>query len=259
MIDVYCTIGAYPWRQVPGTSPEAVLEGMARTGVKEAWVSHLPSLFWKDPSPGNAELYQATAAEARLRPVPTIHPGLPLWERELRQAVERKAVAVRADPGLLGVPALGAEFSQLLTAVGEANLLFTATVKLEDGRGRHPLDVTPDLTPAQVRHWVRQHPSTRYLITAADRDFVEQVHFALTPDEARRIWWDISWIWGPPEDHLALLLATVGVDRFLYGSGQPLRLAETPLARLDLLDLGAADRAAIVSGTAARLAARKWT
>lgn len=259
MIDVWCTIGAYPWRQVPGTSPEAVLESMARTGVKEGWVSHLPGMFWKDPAPGNQELYQVTEGEARLRPVPVIHPGLPHWERDIRAAVERKAPAVRADPGLLGESALGGEFSRMLSAVGEANLLFTATVKLEDGRGRHPLDVAPDLTTAQVRHWVRQHPGTRFLITAADRDFIEQVHFALTPEEAARIWWDISWIWGPPENHLALLLATVGVDRFLYGSGQPLRLAETPLARLDLLDLPAADRAAIIAGTAARLAAREWS
>lgn len=259
MIDVYTTIGAYPWRQVPGTSAEGLLEGMERTGVTEAWVSHLPSFFWKDPAPGNQELYQVTDGEARLRPVPMIHPGLPLWEREVRQAVERKAVALRADPGFLGIGALGAEFARLLAAAGEANLLFTATVKLEDGRGRHPNDMVPDLTPALVRGWVRQHPATRFLVTAADRDFIEQVHFALTPEEAGRIWWDISWIWGPPEDHLALLLATVGVDRFLYGSGQPLRLAETPLARLDLLELSAADRAAITSGTAARLAARKWS
>lgn len=259
MIDVWCTIGAYPWRPVPGTSPDAVLANMSATGVKEGWLSHLPSFFWKDPAAGNQELYAVTEGEARFRPVPVIHPGLPHWERELRQAAERKAPAVRADPGLLGEAATGSEFSRMLSAVGEADLLFTATVKLEDGRGRHPLDVAPDLNPAQVRHWVRQHRSTHFLISAADRDFIEQVHFALTPEEAGRIWWDISWIWGPPENHLALLLATVGFDRFLYGSGQPLRLAETPLARLDLLDLPAAHRAAIVSGTATRLAARKWT
>lgn len=259
MIDVYTTVGAYPWRQVPGVSPEAVLQGMDRTGVKEAWVTHLPSLYWKDPGPGNLELYQLRELQPRLLPVPVLHPGLPLWERELSQAVDRKVPAVRCDPGLLAVAPLGTEMGRMLTAVGEADVVFTATVKLEDGRGRHPLDVAPDLTPAHVRGWVRAHRSTRFVITAADREFIEQVHFGLTPDEAARIWWDISWIWGPPEDHLALLLATVGVDRFLYGSGQPLRLPETPLARLDLLDLSAADRAAIVTGNAARLAARKWT
>jgi hypothetical protein len=36
------------------------------------------------------------------------------------------------------------------------------------------------------------------------------VHWGLTPEERRLVWWDISWIWGPPEDHLALLLETIG-------------------------------------------------
>lgn len=257
MIDVHVFLGAYPWRQVPGISTDALLLVMDRVGVTEAWVTYLPGLYWKDPGAGNQELYQALTGSSRLKPVPTIHPGLPYWERELAEAVDRRAPAIRADPGLLGVAPGGAELSHLLAAAGEAQLVFEATVKLEDGRGRHPLDVTADLTPATVRGWVRQHPATRFVITAAEREFIEQVHFGLTPDEAARIWWDISWIWGPPEDHLALLLATVGVDRFLYGSGQPLRLAETPLARLDLLELSADDRRMILSGNAVRLAGRQ--
>jgi hypothetical protein len=40
----------------------------------------------------------------------------------------------------------------------------------------------------------------------------------------------------------------------VFGSGQPLRLPETPVARLDLLDLDAGARAAVESGNARRLA-----
>ena len=35
-------------------------------------------------------------------------------------------------------------------------------------------------------------------------------------------------VWGPPEDHLATVLRTVGVERFLFGTGQPLRLPIVP-------------------------------
>ena len=49
------------------------------------------------------------------------------------------------------------------------------------------------------------------------------------------MYWDISWIWGPPEDELALLLRTVGAGRFVYGTAWPLRLAQTPRASLALL------------------------
>jgi predicted TIM-barrel fold metal-dependent hydrolase len=62
------------------------------------------------------------------------------------------------------------------------------------------------------------------------------------------VWWDICWIWGPPEDHLALLIETIGADRFVFGTGQPLRLPENSIAKLDLLDLSPEQRAAIEAG-----------
>jgi hypothetical protein len=87
----------------------------------------------------------------------------------------------------------------------------------------------------------------RLIVSHADRGFIEEVHFGSTPEESARIWWDICWIWGPPEDHLHTLLRTVGVERFLFGTGQPLRLPEASVAKLDLLDLPADQRAMIES------------
>ena len=93
----------------------------------------------------------------------------------------------------------------------------------------------------------------RLLITHADRSFVEEVHFGSTPEESARIWWDICWIWGPPEDHLETLLRTVGVERFVFGTGQPLRLPENSVAKLDLLDLSTEHRSAIEAENAMAL------
>lgn len=253
MIDVNVFLGAYPWRRVPGTSPEAVLRAMDQGGIATAWVTHLPSLFWKDPAEGNPWLYEVATRQPRFRPVPVIHPGLPGWEEDLAEAVTRRAVLVRADPGPLGLAPAGAEMLRFLAAAAEARVPVQAAVRLEDGRGRHPLDVAPELAPWMVRSWVRSHPGLELVITHAERSFIEEVHYGSAPAEAERIWWDVSWVWGPPEDHLAVLLATLGPARFLFGSGQPLRLAETPGARLDLLDLDPATRAQITTGNARAL------
>jgi predicted TIM-barrel fold metal-dependent hydrolase len=120
-------------------------------------------------------------------------------------------------------------------------------VRLEDSRQRHPNDRAAELPPSAVRTLVRSDTRARLIITHADRSFIEEVHFGSTPDEASRIWWDISWIWGPPEDHLETLLRTIGADRFVFGTGQPLRLPETSVAKLDLLDLPGEQRAQIES------------
>src|SRR2546421_10607175 len=74
-IDVNAFLGAYPYRRVPGTSPDRLIQALERTAIDEAWVSHLPSLFWRQPMEGNAWLYDTVARERRLRPVPAVHPG----------------------------------------------------------------------------------------------------------------------------------------------------------------------------------------
>jgi uncharacterized protein len=247
-IDVCAFLGAYPYRRVPGTSPDALRKAMDRTGIDEAWVSHLPSLFWRNPVDGNEWLYETARAERRFRPVPAVHPGLKGWEAVLKDAAGRKAPAIRCDPTFYGLEPSGAEMRALAGACGAARLSLIMAVRLEDGRQRHPNDAAAELPAAAVRALLRSDKGVRLLVTHADRAFVEEVHFGSTPDEAARVWWDITWIWGPPEDHLETLLGTVGIERFVFGTGQPLRLPEASVAKLDLLDLKPEDRTAIESG-----------
>ena len=147
--------------------------------------------------------------------------------------------------------------TRLVAAAAEAGLPLLLAVRLEDGRQRHPKDTAPELTAAAVRTLIRVDPRARLLVTHAERSFMEEVHFGSTPDEAGRLWWDISWVWGPPEDHLQLLLKTIGPDRFVFGTGQPLRLPENAVAKLDLLDLAPESRGAIETTNARTLLAKR--
>jgi predicted TIM-barrel fold metal-dependent hydrolase len=255
-IDVNCFVGSYPFRRVPATSIEALLQTMDRVAIDHAWISHLPSVFWRDPAAGNGWLHQAVPGSGRLRPVPAVHPGLAGWEQHVREAVSAGVPAVRCDPTYYGLDPAGDEMRALAQCCGTEGVPLLLAVRLEDARQRHPNDVAGEVPPWAIRALVRSDPAVRLVVTHADRSFVEEVHFGSTPDEAGRVWWDISWLWGPPEDHLQSLLATVGADRFVLGTGQPLRLPENAGAKLDLLDLTAADRAAIESGNAGILRAR---
>jgi len=246
-VDVNAFLGAYPYRKVPGTSPDALLQAMDRVAIDEAWISHLPSLFWRAPGDGNAWLFETAARQRRFKPVPAVHPGLGDWEETLGEAADRGAPAVRCDPAYYGLDPAGPEMRVLVAACGAARLPLMMAVRLEDSRQRHPTDRAAELPAAALRTLIRSDEDVRLVITHADRPFIEEVHFGSTPEEAARIWWDISWIWGPPEDHLATVLETIGVERFVFGTGQPLRLPETSVAKLDLLELAAEQRAAIES------------
>jgi uncharacterized protein len=254
-LDVNCFVGAYPFRKVPGTSPDALRRAMDRTGIDRAWVSHLPGVFWRNPAEGNSWLYEVTGREERFRPVPAAYPALDGWHETVREAAAADAPAVRCDPMYHGLDPVGAEMRSLAKACGEAEQTLLLAVRLEDARQRHPNDRAGELPPWAVRTLIRSDPRVRLLVTHADRPFIEEVHFGSTPEESSRITWDISWIWGPPEDHFQILLGTIGVERFVFGTGQPLRLPETAVARLDLLDLSSQERAAIESENALTLSA----
>ncbi len=145
---------------------------------------------------------------------------------------------MRAYPPQWGLsPGGGAstKLCELAVAAGEVGLAVLLTVRFEDLRQRHPMDSVGDVTAATVRALARAGDSVRLVVTAASREMIEEVHWGLTPDEQRRVFWDISWIWGPPEDHLSKLFRTIGSKRFVFGSQWPLRLVQTPTANLDLL------------------------
>jgi hypothetical protein len=236
MIDINTLIGPYPYRFVPHPDAEVLERVLDREGLDGAWVGHLPSAFYRDPAAGNAQLYTALAPHAStLKAVPTIRPDWPDWQRALETAKEASAPAVRVYPQLWQLGPGDVRLSELAVACGEAQLALVLTVRFEDLRQRHPLDVVGDLQAATVRSLARAGERVRLIVTAAGREFIEEVHWGLTPEEQNRVLWDFSWVWGPPEDHLAKLFRTMGSERFVFGTQWPLRLTQNPRANLDLL------------------------
>jgi Amidohydrolase len=236
MIDVNCFIGAYPFRELPHPDPEVLVRVLAREGLTGAWVGHLPTAFHRDVTAGNEALFAALEPHrATLEPVPAIRPDWPHWQLALANAHADGARAIRAYPTQWGMGAHDSRLAALAGACGEIGLPLVLTTRFEDARQRGALDASAELSGAHIRAIVRADAKVRVVVTCAGRAIIEEVHWGLTPDERARLWWDISWIWGPPEDHLAHLLETVGADRFLFGSAWPLRLVQSPVANLELL------------------------
>ncbi len=235
LLDHNALVGPYPFRALPEPTPERLRSEMERLGIVRAWVGHVPSIFYRDVAAGNEELFRSLSPHrGNLLPVPAVNPAYPAWEREVQRARDERCPAVRTYPAHYGFSPAGAEMRALALACVGAGVELVLTVRIEDARQRHRLDLAPDLLGADIRAAVRAHPEVRLLVTNADRALIEEVHFGSTPEEAARVRWDISWIWGPPDDQLALLLRTVGRDRFVFGTHFPFRLPEATLSRMEL-------------------------
>lgn len=236
MLDCATYIGQYPFRHLPHPDPDVLVRVLAREGLSGAWVGHLPSAWYRDPTAGNDVLFAALEKHRDvLHPAPVVRPGWPLWEETLRNMAERGAAAIRAYPMQWGMGPHDPMLRALALACGELDLPLVLTVRFEDLRQRHHLDVAGDLTAAHVRALARAGERVKLVITGAGKEMLEETHWGLTPREQQRVHWDFAWIWGPPEDHFAHLLRTIGAERFVYGTHWPLRLTQNPRANLDLL------------------------
>jgi hypothetical protein len=188
----------------------------------------------------NAELFRLTAPHPDvLLPVPAINPAWPNWRSELDAIAARGAVAIRAYPPQWGLPAGGEQEGNALCDLTRAcsvhRIAIILTTRFEDARQRHWMDSAAELSAASVRAMARSDAGARIVVNCAGRSLIEEIHWSLTPDERERVFYDISWIWGPPQDDLAHLFRTVGSRRFLFGSMWPLRLVQAPAANLELL------------------------
>jgi hypothetical protein len=237
LVDHNAMVGVYPFRLLPEPTPARLVAEMDRLGVSYAWVGHVPSIYYRDAAAGNDELAELLEPFlGRLVPVPAVNPAWPGWEREIARARRLGAPAVRTWPAHYGFAASGPAMKALGGACAEAGLELVLTIRLEDARQRSRLDVAGDLLGADVRAAVRAHPRVQLLVACADRACVEEVHFGSTPDEAARIRWEISGIWGAPEDHLAHLHRVVGRERFVFGTHFPFRYPDAAVARLELTE-----------------------
>ena len=254
MIDVSALIGAYPFRELPHPDPQTLIGVLDREGIARAWVGHLPTAFHRDPRMGNSTLYrELTPYRSRLDAVPVVRPDWPRWEHELARAVDEGAAAIRAYPSHWSLGPDHPALQQLAHACASNALPLVLTVRFEDGRQRHSIDGAPDLPAATIRGIARSGSGAKLVVVAAGRALIEEVHWGLTPSERENVFFDTSWIWGPPENDFAHLLRRIGASRFVYGTGWPLRLAQTSRANLallppDLMDPPLADPGAIVGG-----------
>lgn len=236
-IDVTSWIGGYPFRDVPHPDPEILVRVLEREGFAGAWVGHLPGAFHRDPVPSNRTLYAALEPFAGvLLPAPIVRPDWPGWTAMLRDAVNAGAPAVRAYPAQWGLGPGHPALAELAFACGEAGVALHVTVRFEDLRQRHPMDAVGDVPAATLRGMARLAGSRCHLVVAgAGRELIEETHWGLTPPEQQRVHYDFGWVWGPPEDHFAHVVATIGADRLAWSSWWPLRLTQQSRALVDLL------------------------
>jgi hypothetical protein len=254
MIDVNAWIGGYPFRDVPHPEPAILARVLEREGFSGAWVGHLPSAFWRDAHAGNAVLRKELRPwPGVLQATPIARPDWPGWEAIVDEASRSNEPAIRAYPMQWGLSPDGPAMKALAHRCAARGRVLLLTVRFEDGRQRHPMDAVADLPAWAVRELVRQTDAS-IVVAGGGAEAIGEIAWGLTDVERTRIWFDPSWLWGPPDDQFQQLVSSLGRERFAFGTSWPLRLAQQPRA---LLALSEWDRDTFADGAAIARAAEQ--
>ena len=185
-IDVNAFVGAYPFRRVPGTSPEALLAAMDRIGDRPG-LGHPPARRLLARSGRGQRLAAMSTAERQpasgrcRRSIPGSRTG----KRRCAEARGRGAPAVRCDPTFYGIDPAGAAMRALAARLRRGRHAAHA-----GGAARGRPAAAPERSRAascrrrRCGRWCGADPRVRLIVTHADRPFIEEVHFGSTPEEA---------------------------------------------------------------------------
>jgi hypothetical protein len=195
---------------------------LEREGLSGAWVGHLPSAFYRDPSPGNDDLFGAVCAARGSVASRAVHPPR---LAELG-AVARGRWSI-GGPCRARLPAAVVAWGPMIRTcaryaprAARAGVALVLTARFEDCVSATGWIRRANLTEAPFAASRGGNTATRIPRSAtAGRGTVEETHWGLTPEERELVFWDISWIWGPPEDVAGDAAPDHGTSsRFVYGT-----------------------------------------
>ncbi|MHB9032793.1 MAG: amidohydrolase family protein [Anaerolineae bacterium] len=256
IIDINAWLGNYPWRSLTNNKASELVNHMDQVGIGQAVVSSIEAVFYNNPQPGNAQLYQDSLEfRDRLIPFATINPTYAGWEHDLAVChADWHMQGLRAFPVHHGY-ALGDKTCEaLLAAAAERSLPVVFCVRLADRRQHHWLDSTTDLDPALLAKTLAAHPANHFMVLNS-----------LSPAETwhvlagRQVLFDISRMTAlnislaPTSFTISAHINSLDAAQLAFGTGMPFSVPQVALLKLQVLRTDDEARTAIAAGNAARM------
>ena len=242
--DANAHIGRWPFRSLPVHDEKSLLREMDRLGIEKAAVCNTGGLFYKNSQAANEELFRRTKPHRdRLVPVMTLNPLYPKALEDLRICVDEFAIkALRLAPAYHEYSLLQSEcldFGHAAAEIGVTSI--TIPHRIVDVRQHHWMDVQENVAPEQMIAFAES--VTGVAIVAAELQFRAETALLKNLRKVPHLAFETSRIYCRPFAAVSKLVAALGSDRFLFGSGMLFKAGEPALLRLGMVEDGKAREA----------------
>ncbi|MHB1038320.1 MAG: amidohydrolase family protein [Pirellulales bacterium] len=236
ILDVNAYLGHFAFRQLRHNTAASLLGLMDAKKIDKAVVSSISAVTYRNPQSGNEEVAaEVKGRRDRLIPFAVINPFYAGWQDDLKICRDEFGMAgLRLYPKWHNYKLSDGCCLDLVGAATERGMIVSIPIRVEDSRERSWLVNVPDVPLEEVVQLVKACPKARFIL-------VNGLGYAKSPlgqDKSLPPNWaiEISRLSALLENEIGQLLASLGPDRLMFGTGMPLNYPDPALLKLEVLD-----------------------
>ena len=253
ILDVNAYLGHFAFRQLRHNTGASLLELMDSKKIDRAVVSSASAITYRKAQAGNEEVAEEVEGRSdRLIPFAVINPTYAGWRDDLKTCHEDLGMkGLRLYPGWHRFGLLDECCLELVNEATERSMLVSIPMRVEDKRQRSWLVDVPDVPLDEVAALVKACPRARFFL-------LNGIGYASSPLGRRNngspsnYCIEISRLTVLLHDELEQLVANLGAERLVFGTGMPFNYPDPALIKLELLSAGKQDKEKILGQNAAK-------
>jgi predicted TIM-barrel fold metal-dependent hydrolase len=252
IIDVNAYLGPFAFRRLRHNTASSLLALMDAKKIDRAVVSSAAAITYRNAQAGNEEVAeQVQGHRDRLIPFAVINPFYAGWQDDLKICHEEfGAKGLRLYPKWHNYSLSSPSCRELIQAATERGMIVSIPIRVEDNRERSWLLNIPDISLDEIVELVKAHPKARFVLLNGQGypgSPLGRKNNGLPSNYAI----EISRLTALLGNEIGQLIANLGADRVMFGTGMPFNYPDPALVKLEVLDASESDREKIRSQNAA--------
>jgi len=237
IIDVNAYLGHFALRQLRHNTAEGLLRLMDAKRIDKAVVSSAAAITYRNTQSGNEEVFaEVKTHRDRLIPFAVINPFYIAWEDDLKICHEEFGMkGLRLYPKWHNYALADACCRELIDAATKRTMPISIPLRVEDYRQRSWLADIPDVPVSEIVELVKSYPKASFLV-------LNGAGFSGSPLGRKdsglpdNYVIEISRLRAVMESDIGGLVAKLGPDRVVFGTGMPFNYPDPSLVKVEVLD-----------------------
>lgn len=235
IIDVNAYLGPFAFRHLRYQAADQLLTLMDSRGIDRAIVSSATAITYRNPQPANTDLAPEVAPHLdRFIPFAVINPAYAGWTDDLSACIDLGFRGLRLYPKWHNYELLSDVCLDLIDRATDRGMIISIPMRVEDPRQRSWLVDVPNVAIAELAALVAARPKARFHFVNG-RGFTGSVLGKPENGLPENYRIEISLLNVHVNDEVETLIANLGPDRLLFGTGMPFQYPDPALAKIEVL------------------------